>query len=171
MMCIRFSLDTYIYWIRIAYTSLNSTSKFFATHFRSTIPESAMPIIDDIIQAIVDSFHSQSSKRDILQIPGPVVARNVVDTESVPRVNIHGRNDLGEGPCGVPQYNFDLCGKSLQSVTIESSSLGQGGKIPLIVTYYILASATYAVHRGSVRQCPAYLHGSLYRSFGKMPYE
>ena len=88
-----------------------------------------MPLFDDILKALIDAFGAQShTKREILQISGPVDARNVIDTDSVPRVNIPSRNNPDEGPCGVPQYNFDLCSKSLHSVTIKSSFSGLGGK-------------------------------------------
>ncbi|KAI0890862.1 hypothetical protein F4806DRAFT_501593 [Annulohypoxylon nitens] len=85
-----------------------------------------MSVMDHIIQAIIDAFQSQSSKREILHISGPIDARNIIDIESVPRANIVSRKDPREGPCGVPQYNFDLCGKSLHSVAIKSSSPGLG---------------------------------------------
>ncbi|KAI2465194.1 hypothetical protein F4781DRAFT_435636 [Annulohypoxylon bovei var. microspora] len=87
-----------------------------------------MPGFDEVLEAIIDSFHAQSSKRQIPQISGPVDAGSIIDTESVPRVKLAKRNDPGVdvGPCGVPQYNFDLCGKSLQTVTIASSFPAQG---------------------------------------------
>ncbi|KAI0883118.1 uncharacterized protein GGS22DRAFT_167914 [Annulohypoxylon maeteangense] len=93
-----------------------------------------MPAFKIVLDAIVDAFESQDYKREILHISGPIDARNIVDTESAPRVNLAGRNSLGEGPCGVPQYNYDLCGKSLHSVTIKSSSPGPGGKFPSSIT-------------------------------------
>ncbi|KAI1206886.1 uncharacterized protein F4807DRAFT_463284 [Annulohypoxylon truncatum] len=88
-----------------------------------------MSVLDLIIQAIVDVIDgatASNGKREIPLIAGPMGARNIIDTESVPRVDLAKRINLDAGPCGVPQYNFDLCGKSLHGVTIKSSTPGQG---------------------------------------------
>ncbi|KAI1455198.1 hypothetical protein F4805DRAFT_436567 [Annulohypoxylon moriforme] len=109
-----------------------------------------MPGFDVFIKAVIDAFHAQSSKREILHISGSVDVRNVIDTEPVPRINLADRNNLDEGPCGVPQYNFDLCGKSLHSVTITSSSPGPGGKFSSNSVLCISFGETYFFPRGSI---------------------
>ncbi|KAI1099569.1 hypothetical protein F4804DRAFT_337123 [Jackrogersella minutella] len=83
--------------------------------------DTIVEIVEEIIEVINDAFQHQDQGRDAPQISGPIGARNIIDTDSVPHVHLPERNILDEGPCGVPKYNFDMCGHSLQGITINRS--------------------------------------------------
>ncbi|KAI0835177.1 hypothetical protein F5Y06DRAFT_306364 [Hypoxylon sp. FL0890] len=90
-------------------------------------------MVSDVIEALIDvvpkifgDLGNGVGARDLPQISGPMAARNIIDNHSLPRLSFAERNNLDEGPCGVPQYNFDMCADSLQGVTILSSTPGPG---------------------------------------------
>ncbi|KAK8023580.1 hypothetical protein PG993_011646 [Apiospora rasikravindrae] len=96
-----------------------------------------MPIelIAPLIVAVVDSAITTgglaawcSSHND----PGCVHHKKrddtIVDTSGVPSLTGLFRRQDGVGPCGVPQYNFDLCHEQLQGVTVQTSIPADSGK-------------------------------------------
>ncbi|KAI0110524.1 hypothetical protein F4776DRAFT_667603 [Hypoxylon sp. NC0597] len=81
-----------------------------------SIISSAIGAIPSLIGELVEGIGA----RDTPQIQGYIASRNTIDDHSISRVSLSDRNNLDEGPCGVPMYNFDMCADSLQGVTIKS---------------------------------------------------
>ncbi|KAI1372753.1 hypothetical protein F4677DRAFT_449010 [Hypoxylon crocopeplum] len=90
----------------------------------STILKVAESVIPPLIDAI--SNPNGNAGLDAPLISGPTGKPSKFNTNYIPRVNLTERNDLDAGPCGVPQYNFDMCRDALRGLTITHSVLAPG---------------------------------------------
>ncbi|KAK7916876.1 hypothetical protein PG985_010484 [Apiospora marii] len=57
---------------------------------------------------------------------GQCSKRAILDTSDAPLMGIFPRQAAAVGPCGVPQYNFDLCHAQLQNITVQTSIPADG---------------------------------------------
>lgn len=66
------------------------------------------------------------------------------------------------GPCGVPQYNFDMCSADVRRVTVRTSLPAAGGTYPTPFFCRLSAMCLLASARSRpLRQRPGHLHGPL----------
>ncbi|KAI1391638.1 uncharacterized protein F4822DRAFT_427494 [Hypoxylon trugodes] len=83
--------------------------------------DQAVNIIKEIADKLNDLTGNKGHNRRDLYIAGPVDTRDIIDTDSAPRVALTKWNNSDEGLCGVPQYNFDMCRNALAGITITQS--------------------------------------------------
>ncbi|KAI0012001.1 hypothetical protein F4779DRAFT_569972 [Xylariaceae sp. FL0662B] len=91
------------------------------------MPLPLIPVIADAVQIAVYAGAVGGSVAGYCESnpgPGCVNKRDIIDTASVPQMQIHARADTG--PCNVPQYNFDLCHDQLNGTQVASSIPSQG---------------------------------------------
>lgn len=102
------------------------------------ILEEVLTPIVEIVEKVIEGAHGGRlyAERRTLRIDGPGNPRNIIDTRPIPRMSYYERNNIYEGPCGVPKYDFDMCDKDLYNLTITKSIPAHGRKFTYLSYTY-----------------------------------